>query len=65
MTDHRLVCAACRGTGEADFGLCPTCHGEGTLTEEQYRAAQREAADARAMAGRLREASKRRGKAAE
>lgn len=64
MTDHRLACATCLGSGEADYGLCPTCHGEGTLTEEEYRAAQREAADARAMASRLRAACKRRGKAA-
>lgn len=55
----RLTCTACYGTGEADYGLCPTCHGEGTLTEKEYRAAQREAAAARAMASRLREASKR------
>lgn len=60
MTDHRLTCATCQGTGEADYGLCPTCAGEGTLSEEEYQAAQREAADARAMTSRLREASKRR-----
>lgn len=60
MTDHRLTCETCLGTGEADYGLCPTCAGEGMLTEEQHRAAQREAAEARAMASRLREASKRR-----